>query len=209
MPGDGIPGEIVRLLTCSPRACGCAGPWKRRASNPPQQRAPKGPRYAMAHAGLTGVGGGRQQTAVARPPFASRRSPVRSRLAPLTDLLQTSAFPRSLRPGAVGTSGRCGSGAGREAPEAPLMPSLSIIPTACAVACSPSARHCESCRAGLGCRAHQATVPAAWTAKPGLLCCRVSRGSSVAVESTIRRRPCRQGSQCVAVGEQWGRRRGD
>ena len=32
------------------------------------------------------------------------------------------------------------------------------------LACSPSARHCESCRAGFGCRAYQAAVPAAWTA---------------------------------------------
>jgi hypothetical protein len=60
------------------------------------------------------------------------------------------------------------------------------------LACAPSARHCESCRAGLGCRTYHATVPAAWTATRVLLRCRVSRGSRVAVESTIRRRPCRQ-----------------
>src|ERR1019366_6820648 len=42
-------------------------------------------------------------------------------------------YPPALAVGFVEHSGRCGSGAGREAPEAPFMPSLSITPTACAV----------------------------------------------------------------------------
>ena len=128
---DDVLGRKGRGELVQPNPRDVEATWKRQTT----ANVSRLPSQSARRADLARLGDKRQQTAAARAPFASRRSPVRSRLAPLTDFLQARAFARSRRPGAVGTraSGRCGSRAGREAPEAPLMPSSSIIPTACAV----------------------------------------------------------------------------